>query len=230
MALAVRRRVSKMAALRRGVPSCLAAAVRTNHPRPSALHVLDDPSRAAVIFQARNMGGGPRNPAHKRKNLSKEEKEKRRSAKQRMREKGKKPKPPPSINHHTNEKWSKHMKTSIPKEVVPYVSDIETYIVQEWLPSFPQGARLRKLQRDVAWRMNRKQSPGKLNYESLLPIVGQLIRKDLIGVRIKEHGTLVIMPPDTQGVIHKKEDEQQDIASKKTEASDGAKSVQAINK
>jgi hypothetical protein len=69
-----------------------------------------------------------------------------------------------------------------------------------------------------------------LNYESLLPIVGQLIRKDLIGVRIKEHGTLVIMPPDTQGVIHKKEVEQQDIASKKTEASDGAKSVQAINK
>jgi hypothetical protein len=125
------------------------------------------------------------------------------------------------------------MKMSIPKELIPYISNIETYIVQEWLPSFPQGARLRKLQRDVAWRMNRKQSPGKLNYESLLPIIGQLIRKDLIGIRLNQHGSLVIVPPgDTQErtTTQGEKEEQQGIASKKTEeASDGAKSVQSIN-
>lgn len=84
----------------------------------------------------------------------------------------------------------------VPRKLQPFLPAMESFIVNQWLPLYPDGARLRKLQRDVAWRMDRKESPGKLEYDKLLPIVGELARKGLIKTRAKSGGVLVVMPPD----------------------------------
>jgi len=66
---------------------------------------------------------------------------------------------------------------------------------------YPQGARLKKLQRDVAWRMNRKESPGKLNMDDqLMPVVGVFLRKGLLQTRSNRNGSLVIVHPQDDKV------------------------------
>lgn len=176
-----------------------------------------DSMTTTLLFQTRSMAGGPRNPEHKRRNLSPEEKKERAAKQWKAREQTKKP---PAVKQDL----SKHMKRPIPEKLHPYIPAMETYIVQEWLPSFPEGARLRKLQRDVAWRMNRKQSPGKLDYEAMLPIVGKLLRKGLIDIRQNKNGSLVILSPSSKKQGQREGRENSD-ASKPTESSGGAKGI-----
>eukprot|EP00967_Tisochrysis_lutea_P100345 scaffold149643_cov40-Tisochrysis_lutea.AAC.1 len=41
----------------------------------------------------------------------------------------------------------------LPESIRPYAEDIALYIRQTWLKTYPQGASIRKLQRDIAFRM-----------------------------------------------------------------------------
>jgi hypothetical protein len=73
---------------------------------------------------------------------------------------------------------------ALPKEIRPYAEDIALYLRSTWLNKYPQGASLRKLQRDVAFRMpiitskvNRRtedaitERPPKLTTDSLEKLV-----------------------------------------------------------
>ena len=79
-----------------------------------------------------------------------------------------------------------------PKKFKPYLAAIETYIVEKWLPSYPHGAKIRKLQRDIAFRM-KPDSPGKLPRNVLDTIVGDLHRRGVIGIRDKGQSSSVIV-------------------------------------
>lgn len=145
------------------------------------------------LLHGRTMAGGPRNPEHK--NLTKEEKQARRAAKRNVILA--KTKPP---SDKTSNAMLRLLEQPIPKDVKPYMANLETYIIQEWIPQFPSGARLRKLQRDVTWRMNRKISPGRLEYDHLLPVVGELVRKGLLDTRFdNKAGKLVIVAATKNG-------------------------------
>ena len=143
-------------------------------------------------FPIRHMGGGPRNPEHK--NRPKEVKKAIRRAKAEKRKANTKPLPdifkdPP-----------KAMMQPVPEQLHPYLPAIETYVVNEWLPRFPDGARLRKLQRDVAFRLKpRTQSPGKLPMQNIMTIVGVMSRKGIIRIRQSPKGSVVIMSPEKEG-------------------------------
>lgn len=98
--------------------------------------------------------------------------------------------------------FRKHLFRSLeklPKKVIGKMPAIEEYIVNEWLIQYPLGARARKLQRDIAFRMKRKDRPGKLNYEDFLPIVGKLWKKGALRVGPAGKGEVIkIMPPDPE--------------------------------
>jgi hypothetical protein len=47
--------------------------------------------------------------------------------------------------------YSKYLNAPIPDHIHPYLPAIEAYVVDTWLPSFPLGARLKKLQRDITF-------------------------------------------------------------------------------
>lgn len=159
-----------------------------SHAAPSSsLQLLR--AAAGTQQQQRYMGGGPRNPEHK--NRPKEEKQDARRAKIEQRKAKAKP-PSESLIQNTQEQLDK----PISPEILSYIPAMESYVLKKWLPMYPGGARLRKLQRDVAWRMNRKQSPGKLDFEMLLPFVGTLVRKGLVETRVNQRGVLILLQPE----------------------------------
>lgn len=84
---------------------------------------------------------------------------------------------------------------SLPKNIQSMVPDIKNYIIKRWLKLYPDGGHLRKLQRDIAYRMDN--SPGKLEHEHLLPIVAVLVEEgkiELDAIRNKQ-GTITIRRP-----------------------------------
>lgn len=86
-----------------------------------------------------------------------------------------------------------------------HVENITRYITQEWLSMYPLGARLRKLQRDIAFRMPRKERPGKIPYEELLPILGHVESKGLINIRKSGKGLLLITSPKREKAIDERD-------------------------
>lgn len=165
------------------------------HAAPSSsLQLLR--AAAGTQQQQRYMGGGPRNPEHK--NRPKEEKQAARRANIEKRKARTKP-PSESLIKNTQEQLDK----PISPEILSYIPAMESYVLKKWLPMYPGGARLRKLQRDVAWRMNRKQSPGKLDFEMLMPFVGTLVRKGLVETRVNQRGVLILLQPEQ----HNKKDD-----------------------
>lgn len=134
------------------------------------------------------MSGGPRNPEHKPKNRSSEEK----TARRRARDKPRKVKA-----KALTLRLSKKLSEPVSPKLQPFLLAVESFVVNQWLPSYPDGARLRKLQRDVAWRMNREESPGKLEYDQLVPIVGALVRKGAVRTRPGGKGSSMIITSPT---------------------------------
>ena len=101
------------------------------------------------------------------------------SAKKKKRE----PLPPPKY-HAPDKLPKKHMHKPVPKDIQPYLPAIQSYITETWLVKFPHGATVRKLQRDIAFRM-KKGSPGKLPRAVLDTVVGALCRQGVVTVRNK---------------------------------------------
>lgn len=84
---------------------------------------------------------------------------------------------------------------SLPKNIMSSVPNIKNYILKDWFRLHPGGAHLRKLQRDIAFRMDN--SPGKLDREHLLPIVAALENEGAVQLdTIRDsQGTVSIRPP-----------------------------------
>ena len=95
--------------------------------------------------------------------------------------------------------YIKHIGThpNITKRMKPHVETITRYITQEWIHMYPFGARVRKLQRDLAFRMPRNERFGKVPYSQLYSILWQMENKGLISCRKACTGTLIIASPDS---------------------------------
>ena len=77
-----------------------------------------------------------------------------------------------------------HLYQELPLHVRPYAADVERYIVHAWVKQYPLGARLRKLQRDIAFRMPRPhgEQPGKMDMDELKQLVCLLRDRGVIEV------------------------------------------------
>ena len=116
----------------------------------------------------------------------------------------------------------------VPPELQKHLPAIETYVKEQWLPLFPYGAGIRKLQRDIAWRMKKKDgSPGKLERQVLDTILGELLRKGVIGLRPKGRAgiSFVITSPvaatnggESQGNEHDLDNNDDDDSSSDSES------------
>lgn len=135
----------------------------------------------------RNMGGGPRNDEHKERlrALRKARKIYFESLPERP------PKPAVCTKHYDEViKWKTE---PISKKIEHRVVHICSFIIYAWLNAYPAGASLRKLQRDIAFRMQRKHRiPGKLPYQVIMPIVGKLERENYLSIRMKSNGHVLI--------------------------------------
>lgn len=138
----------------------------------------------------RTMGGGPRNPEHTaRLRVLK----RARKAANKLRG-PKPPKEPPSRDLYNRLAAWKDKPVS-PK-IVDVLPHLEHFIAETWLERYPMGAHLRKLQRDMAFRMERQHRPGLLPYEVLMPVLGRLERKGIVKMRMGGKGDCVVYSPN----------------------------------
>ena len=126
------------------------------------------PSASSLIqhndMGARLMGGGPRNPEHKRsgkmryrkEQINKVIKQNKNTIKElESRAKVKK------ANGNGNKDASTKVTTKpndieeVPTNIQRYIPSIEEYITNEWLPQYPSGVKLRRLRSDIAFRMKK---------------------------------------------------------------------------
>ena len=126
------------------------------------------PSASSLIqhndMGARLMGGGPRNPEHKRsgkmryrkEQINKVIKQNKNTIKElESRAKVKK------ANGNGNKDASTKVTTKpndieeVPTNIQRYIPSIEEYITNEWLPLYPSGVKLRRLRSDIAFRMKK---------------------------------------------------------------------------
>lgn len=91
------------------------------------------------------------------------------------------------------------------KELLPH---IEEFIKSIWLDKYPQGANLRKLQRDIAFRMPALR-PGKLSKEEIMPVLGHLEKEGLVKVRIRIDGHCLIYRPGSRDELEEEEEEKE---------------------
>lgn len=104
------------------------------------------------------------------------------------------PEPPSDAAHHLLQFLDK----DIPKELLPSKDAIQDFILNTFLVKYPKGARLRKLQRDIAFRMDTADTAvhkQKLQYEKILPIVGEMERANKLKLRVGKQGRVVIYKP-----------------------------------
>jgi len=81
------------------------------------------------------------------------------------------------------------------KELYP---ELEIFVA-DWIRQFPKGARLRRLQRDVCFRMmGFKKSFQGIDCKELLTLVGEMERKGVVWTRLKLNGIIVLMPNGTR--------------------------------
>ena len=95
--------------------------------------------------------------------------------------------------------------------------DLEAFVVETWLPTFPYGARLRRLQRDIAFRMLPAHQRGKLDYETeLVPLVGYLQRRGILKIASGRSGRMILYHVDAEITYykHRKDDDDDDDESK----------------
>ena len=135
----------------------------------------------------RNMGGGPRNSEHTERLRAI-----RKARKIYFESLPERPEKPPVCTKHYDEviQWRTE---PISKKIEHRVIHICSFIIYAWLNAYPAGASLRKLQRDIAFRMQRKHRlPGKLPYQAIMPIVGKLERENYLSIRMKSNGQVLI--------------------------------------
>jgi hypothetical protein len=104
------------------------------------------------------------------------------------------PDPPPDAAHHLLQ----YLDASIPNDIKDSKDAIIDYILNVFLVAFPAGARLRKLQRDIAFRMDTKDlylKNKKLQYEKILPIIGEMERAGQLKIRLGKQGRLIMYKP-----------------------------------
>lgn len=113
----------------------------------------------------------------------------------------KKPRPTPGQQRQVAREVAKHLVVWKQKPTSPLIQDIlphiKDFIKGAWLDHYPEGANLRKLQRDVAFRMSSGHRPGKLPKEVLMPVLGQLEEEGAVQVRIRRSGRCLIYRPGT---------------------------------
>lgn len=75
----------------------------------------------------------------------------------------------------------------LPLSLRPHAAVMENYVVNTWVNRYPQGARLRKLQRDLAFHLPKvslvdgsERHPGKLDVELIQSFADFLAEKGLI--------------------------------------------------
>lgn len=121
-----------------------------------------------------------------------------------------KPDPPPDAAHHLLQ----FLDDKVPKDLESSRDHLQDFILNVFLEKYPGGARLRKLQRDIAFRMDTKTAVAKgekLQYERILPIIGELERANKIKVRVGKQGRLILYKPTAAQlaveVLHEKIDQ-----------------------
>ena len=96
------------------------------------------------------------------------------------------------------DEYAKFLDAPIPEGLLPYLPAVEAFIVDTWIPSFPQGARMRRLQRDIAFRMLplNKRPPGKVAYEDLATVLGHLEKRGILKTVAGRSGRILILHID----------------------------------
>jgi hypothetical protein len=94
----------------------------------------------------------------------------------------------------------------VPPEMNDLIPHLADFIQGTWLENYPEGANLRRLQRDIAFRMPMHR-PGKVPRENLMPILGQLEKQGVVTVRIKVNGNCLIYRPGSS-----RSDEEEHVA------------------
>jgi len=108
------------------------------------------------------MGGGPRNPEHKRSGKMRYRKEHiNKVIKQNTIEELETRTKVKKANGNRNKDASTKVTTKpndieeVPTNIQRYIPSIEEYITNEWLPQYPSGVKLRRLRSDIAFRMKK---------------------------------------------------------------------------
>lgn len=110
------------------------------------------------------------------------------------------PKPPVCTKHY--DEMCKLKTEPISDLIAHRVVYICSFIVHAWLNAFPQGASLTKLQRDIAFRMQRRHRlPGKLPLSVIMPIVGKLERENYLKTKMKTNGHVLIYRDDAENIV-----------------------------
>jgi hypothetical protein len=108
-----------------------------------------------------------------------------------------------------------HLDLPITKNMLLAKDRIQHYITTDFLRNYLDGARLRKLQRDIAFRMDQSglemvfAKEKKLPLESLLNILGEMERNDLVRVRFAKKGKIVVCRPTKYKFVSSASDDQQ---------------------
>jgi hypothetical protein len=159
-----------------------------------SLH-LDESYKYPLILK-RYMGGGPRNEEHKERLRAI-----RKARKIYFDSLPPRPPKPPICTKHYDEmcKWKTE---HISKRIEYRVIHICSFIIHAWLNAYPAGASLRKLQRDIAFRMQRRHRlPGKLPLQVIMPIVGKLERENYLKTRMKSNGHVLIYRDNEENIV-----------------------------
>lgn len=121
--------------------------------------------------------------------------------------------PPDRTQHQGNwckspdqyDDYAKFLDEPVPSHLQPYLPAIESFVVDTWLPTFPSGARLRRLQRDLAFRMLpiEQRPPDKLLYEELATVVGHLQRRGVLKTAAGRSGRMILYHVDAEITYYK---------------------------
>ena len=93
----------------------------------------------------------------------------------------------------------------LPSDIVPYIPKIEQYMNEEWLPKFSQGAALKRLRNDIAFRMKKYNGPSykqKLDWKIIESIAWEIVTRKNCNVELwrNSRGILVLKPPQKMEV------------------------------
>jgi len=84
---------------------------------------------------------------------------------------------------------------------------IEAFVVETWLRSFPCGARLRRLQRDIAHRLLPADQRRRLSFEELVTVVGHLQRRGILKTAEGRSGRMLLYHVDAKITYYKYREE-----------------------
>ena len=91
----------------------------------------------------------------------------------------------------------------LPSDIVPYIPRIEQYMNEEWLPKFSQGAALKRLRNDIAFRMKKYNGPSykqKLDRKIIESVAWEIVDRGNCNIELwmNSRGILVLKPPQKE--------------------------------